>query len=124
MFISTVCLLFLMLIIFLLQLRDCLVDGGWSTWGTWRACDVTCGGGSQTRIRTCTNPVPANSGSPCSGNSSMTQSCNGKGCPGKEKMIKVILRQLDSCKFKREERLTTQGFKKCRKIQLITFLFI
>ncbi|KAK7506180.1 hypothetical protein BaRGS_00002292, partial [Batillaria attramentaria] len=35
------------------------VDGGWSNWFT-SACSVTCGSGTQTRTRTCTNPSPAN----------------------------------------------------------------
>ena len=49
------------------------VNGGWSDWST---CSVSCGGGTQTR--TCTNPAPANGGSPCSGASS--KDCNTQAC--------------------------------------------
>lgn len=56
------------------------VNGGWSDWTSWSACS----GGSQTRIRTCTNPAPANGGANCSGLSTETQSCgcapNGTTC--------------------------------------------
>ena len=40
------------------------VDGGWSPWSTIatpcmrNGIEVTCGGGSQVKIRSCTNPRP------------------------------------------------------------------
>ena len=44
------------------------VDGGWSNWGNWTSCSMTCGDpGSMTRTRTCTNPTPEHGGSECSG---------------------------------------------------------
>lgn len=58
------------------------VNGGWSNWGAWSSCTVTCGRGTQTRMRTCTNPPPAIGGADCRGISSQTQSCNTNGCPG------------------------------------------
>ena len=60
-----------------------LVDGGWSVWEAWSACSVTCGGGSQTRMRKCNNPAPANGGASCLGASSEPLACNGNACPGK-----------------------------------------
>ena len=59
-----------------------IVNGGWSNWGLWGGCSLTCGGGVQTRTRICTNPSPARGGVDCQGHSSQSQSCNTKGCPG------------------------------------------
>lgn len=56
------------------------VNGGWSAW-VWGACSVSCGGGTQTATRTCTNPPPSNGGAPCSGSTTMSQSCNTQACP-------------------------------------------
>ena len=56
------------------------VDGGWSE-PEWSECSATCGGGTQTRTRTCTNPAPAHGGSDCQGKSSETQDCNTLPCP-------------------------------------------
>lgn len=59
------------------------VDGQWGTWGSWITCSVTCGGGSQSRTRTCTNPAPQYNGSPCPNSASSTQACNTHHCPSK-----------------------------------------
>ncbi|MDP2692980.1 MAG: hypothetical protein Q8O88_05065 [bacterium] len=56
------------------------VNGGWSSWSSWGSCSLTCGGGTQTRIRTCTNPTPTNGGTTCSGSASESQSCNTQAC--------------------------------------------
>ena len=55
--------------------------GMWSDWKTWSECSETCGG-NQTRTRTCEYPNPTQPGSPCPGNSSEQQSC--EGCPGND----------------------------------------
>ncbi|XP_078346313.1 uncharacterized protein LOC144631689 isoform X2 [Oculina patagonica] len=61
----------------------CPVDGGYSAWGPYGACSKPCGGGEQTRTRTCTNPPPANGGKDCSGLGPSTSSrkCNENSCP-------------------------------------------
>ena len=59
----------------------CPVDGGWSDFGDWSECSAKCGGGTQTRSRTCTNPAPANGGAECSGDAEESQECNLEDCP-------------------------------------------
>ncbi|XP_027054273.1 mucin-like protein [Pocillopora damicornis] len=63
----------------------CPVNGGYSAWTAYGDCSKTCGGGEQTRERTCTNPPPQYGGKDCSGlgPSSSTRSCNEGQCPGK-----------------------------------------
>lgn len=60
----------------------CPVDGGWSSFGEWGSCSLTCGGGVQDRQRTCTNPPPAHGGRPCDGSSVETRFCKQFPCPG------------------------------------------
>ena len=61
------------------------VDGGWSEYGNWSDCSPRCGEGTQTRIRTCTNPKPAHGGADCEGAVDQEQSCNIAPCPGIDK---------------------------------------
>ncbi|KAL5247791.1 hypothetical protein ACHWQZ_G019622 [Mnemiopsis leidyi] len=57
------------------------VDGGYSDFGDWSECSADCGGGTQTRTRTCTNPTPAHGGDDCAGWSYETRECNTPACP-------------------------------------------
>lgn len=41
------------------------IDGNYTEWTEWSDCTATCGGGSKTRIRTCTNPPPQHGGNNC-----------------------------------------------------------
>eukprot|EP00058_Branchiostoma_floridae_P018788 XP_002604277.1 hypothetical protein BRAFLDRAFT_88566 [Branchiostoma floridae] len=60
----------------------CPVDGGWSDWGPWSGCSVTCGNGTETRDRSCTNPAPAHGGADCVGPDQEAQDCDtGVFCP-------------------------------------------
>ncbi|XP_078384720.1 thrombospondin-1-like [Oculina patagonica] len=61
-----------------------LTNGGWSHWGAWGKCSVTCGGGSQTRWRSCNNPPPSNGGHKCRGPETHKRSCNTNRCPSKK----------------------------------------
>ena len=54
----------------------------WADWEAWSSCTVTCGGGTQDRSRTCTNPAPAEGGSNCVGEAADQQSCSTDPCPG------------------------------------------
>lgn len=56
-------------------------DGGYTDYSEWGECSVTCGGGQQTRTRTCTSPAPARGGADCVGEASESQSCNPDLCP-------------------------------------------
>ena len=65
-----------------MRLRLFVVDGRWSLWKPWGPCSLTCAGGVQRRIRTCSNPPPKYGGKNCEGNALQTQSCNRAPCPG------------------------------------------
>lgn len=59
----------------------CAVDGVFTEWGKWSACTVTCGGGTQTRNRTCEfNPPDAPHRNNCTGKSEETLSCSENTC--------------------------------------------
>ena len=62
-----------------------IVNGGYSDWKPYGVCSKTCGGGVQTRKRTCTNPPPSNGGDDCSGfgPNSTTRECNNQECQSK-----------------------------------------
>ncbi|XP_067654352.1 thrombospondin-2-like [Haliotis asinina] len=69
------------------HLSPCPVDGGVSAWGLWTSppCTVTCGQfaiSTETRNRTCTNPIPAHGGKFCSENliESKPRNCNLPSC--------------------------------------------
>ena len=61
------------------------VHGDYSQWYNWFWCSRSCGGGTQTLIRYCNNPRPANGGKCCLrlGPARKSQSCNTQKCPGK-----------------------------------------
>jgi hypothetical protein len=58
------------------------VAGAWAEWGPWTACSVSCGGGHQSRQRSCVDPPPKNGGAPCPGPSHEKAPCNLQLCPG------------------------------------------
>ncbi|KAA0714069.1 Properdin Complement factor P [Triplophysa tibetana] len=53
----------------------CPVEGGWSEWGNWQQCSVSCEIGIKKRQRTCSNPLPQ-CGATCEGEAEETASCN------------------------------------------------
>ncbi|ESN92609.1 hypothetical protein HELRODRAFT_164684 [Helobdella robusta] len=61
------------------SLPPCPVDAQWTQWTDWSGCTLTCGGGRQSRNRTC---VPGrNNGKDCSGENFQNKTCNTLECP-------------------------------------------
>lgn len=66
------------------------VNGGWSNWGNWSSCSVTCGEGRQQRYRSCTNPKPQYGGRDCQGVREDKQRCTDtEYCPSKPSSSKI-----------------------------------
>jgi hypothetical protein len=65
------------------------ISCGWSTWGDWSACSVSCNSGSQTRKRNCTD------GQNCIGSNTETQACTGVACNTGNRKKKNILVKSD-----------------------------
>ncbi|XP_034265503.1 hemicentin-1 isoform X1 [Pantherophis guttatus] len=61
--------------------RNCPVNGKWTSWSSWSACTMSCGGGTQQRTRDCSDPPPENGGLRCEGNDLQVDFCNTDLCP-------------------------------------------
>lgn len=61
------------------------VDGQWSAWSTFSACNASCGGGIQVRSRACNDSRPMYGGKECEGPSMNEQVCNTQKCPGESR---------------------------------------
>eukprot|EP00105_Crassostrea_gigas_P019200 XP_011437616.1 PREDICTED: coadhesin [Crassostrea gigas] len=62
--------------------KNCPLHGGWSMWGPWSECSVTCDTGVVTRTRTCDSPRPLFGGRECEGSATDTRDCTAnKQCP-------------------------------------------
>ena len=60
---------------------QCIADGNWGAWTSFSACNVTCGGGTQSKTRLCNNPAPSNGGNMCPGSHLESLLCNVQNCP-------------------------------------------
>ena len=58
-----------------------LVDGGYTNWSEFSSCTVSCGQGTKTRTRNCTNPLPQHGGNYCQGRSTQSVPCLVRHCP-------------------------------------------
>ena len=77
------------------KLANCFtVNGGWSSWGSYSTCTTSCGNGRQTKIRTCTNPVPAYGGNSCNGSPTYSRTCNIRSCPSKHAILKSFSKKV------------------------------
>ncbi|XP_039213555.1 hemicentin-1 isoform X2 [Crotalus tigris] len=63
------------------NIRPCPVNGKWTSWSSWSACTMSCGGGAQQRTRDCSDPPPKNGGLRCEGNDLQVGFCNTDLCP-------------------------------------------
>nr|XP_040571099.1 SCO-spondin-like isoform X1 [Lepeophtheirus salmonis] len=59
----------------------CKIDGGWSIWTKWTPCSSTCGTGTKSRFRSCSNPIPKYGGKICVGSASESAKCFSRYCP-------------------------------------------
>ncbi|XP_053388217.1 uncharacterized protein LOC128551395 [Mercenaria mercenaria] len=58
-----------------------VVDGNWSPWSSWSECDVSCENGTESRVRSCTNPPPKYGGLDCPGEGIDSKTCQRQLCP-------------------------------------------
>ena len=80
--------------------HPCPINGGYSAFGPYTECSVTCGQGVKYRRRTCTQPKPQYNGKSCRklGPSIDSRTCDAGPCPQKhehkEKTIKKIIEKV------------------------------
>ncbi|KFR12159.1 Brain-specific angiogenesis inhibitor 1, partial [Opisthocomus hoazin] len=84
--------------------------GGWNPWSAWGDCTKDCGGGLQTRMRTC-KPIP-NEGLVCEGVLEEGRLCNRKACNtnGRYNSRSQSLRSTDNRKREDTDELQHYGY--------------
>ncbi|XP_060553146.1 A disintegrin and metalloproteinase with thrombospondin motifs adt-2-like isoform X1 [Ruditapes philippinarum] len=73
----------------------CPVHGGWTLWGDWESCSVTCDTGLQKRHRNCTNPIPARYGDHCFDDAVDVQLCKPGRCYQTQSTVSVSFNARD-----------------------------
>ena len=70
------------------------IDGNYTEWTKWSNCSATCGGGSQTRARNCSNPPPQKGGKGCEelGPANQTQECNTDPCRKLKEVLNRVIK--------------------------------
>ncbi|CAG0923099.1 unnamed protein product [Notodromas monacha] len=105
--------------IFTLSVNMAAGAAGWSPWSMFTSpCNKTCGGGKQTRIRSCTNPAPDPNipGDACVGDAIEISDCNTEPCQSGWSNWTACS---DNCTWGVQQRYTTCGDNatKCTGIQ-------
>ena len=66
------------------------VIGQWSAWGGYSNCTKTCGGGRETRTRSCINPASSGEEAECLGSSTDSRDCNTNICNGMYDPLQIL----------------------------------
>ncbi|CAH2103614.1 unnamed protein product [Euphydryas editha] len=72
------------------NIKNCLLNGGWSGWGAWGPCSKTCGAGKRSRTRSCTRPIPSGGGTNCLGPKVEVGSCHLIPCEGYSHTVAIF----------------------------------
>lgn len=70
------------------------VDGKWSSWVSWGACSVSCGGGTRQRTRLCASPAPQHGGRQCEGSDVHIDFCNSDPCPSESDLVVLMNKEV------------------------------
>ena len=75
-----------------------LKHGGYTQWSLWGVCSKSCGTGTKSRTRSCTNPTPVNGGKTCVqqnlGAATENLNCNTNICPGNRSIMVTSLNHI------------------------------
>lgn len=69
-------------------------------------CSVSCGGGTATVTRQCTNPAPSCGGSNCTGSADYVKQCNSRCCPGIDLLFQLYVQHVRCTVSISEYRIT------------------
>ena len=85
-------------------LVDCPIDGNYTAWSNWTTCSATCGEGTKTRTRSCTNPSPLHGGRDCTelGSNIEIKPCKEQNCLGKYWNAEVVINEFPCVHSERE----------------------
>ncbi|CAH3103991.1 unnamed protein product, partial [Porites lobata] len=73
----------------LCKIKQCAVNGGFSSWSHWSHCSQKCGQGMKHRRRYCNNPKPANGGQTCKGSHKQAKPCYGRRCQDQDSIVDI-----------------------------------
>lgn len=103
----------------------CPIHGGWSNWKDWGSCNVVCGGGTQTKTRTCDSPSPEYGGDDCVGPNTISDECNIIKCPGGYKITENMTdKTAQATDFTISSSKPSLGFDLTSIISLMFIIFV